>query len=66
MASTPSPTHESILSATMVRLGSILESIPVSDQVYFDVRGAALVRKDLIIGVPDGLIKIWSERNATA
>ena len=66
MASTPSPAHESILSAIMVWLGSVLESIPVSDQVYFDVRGAALVRKDSIIGVPDGLIKIWSERNATA
>jgi len=66
MASTPSPTHESILSAVMIQLGSVLESIPVSDQVYFDIRGAALIKKDLIIGVPDGLIKIWSELNATA
>ena len=64
MASAPLPAHESILSVVMVRLGSVLESIPISDQVYFDVRGAALVRKDSIIGVPDGLIKIWSERNA--
>ena len=66
MASAPSPAHESILSAVVVRLGSVLESIPISDQVYFDVRGATLIRKDSIIGVPDGLIKIWSERNATA
>ena len=66
MASAPLPAHESILSAVMIRLGSVLESIPVLDQVYFDIRGAALVRKDSIIGVPDGLIKIWSEHNATA
>jgi len=66
MASAPSPAHESILSVVMIRLSSVLESIPVSDQVYFDIRGAALVKKDSIIEVPDGLIKIWSELNATA
>ena len=66
MASAPLPTHESILCVVMIRLSSILESIPVSGQVYFDVRGATLVRKDSIIGVPDGLIKIWSKHNATA
>ena len=66
MASAPLPTHESILCAVMIQLGSVLESIPVSGQVYFDIRGTALVRKDSIIGIPDGLIKIWSEHNATA
>ncbi|KIM63807.1 hypothetical protein SCLCIDRAFT_23975 [Scleroderma citrinum Foug A] len=66
MASTPLPAHESILCVVRIRLGSILESIPVSGRVYFDIRSAALVRKDSIIGVPDGLVKIWSECNATA
>jgi len=37
MASAPSPAHESILSAVMIRLGSVLESIPVSGRVYFDI-----------------------------
>ena len=66
MASAPTPAHESILSAVMIRLGSVLESIPVSGQVHFDIQGATLIRKDSIISVPDGLIKIWSECNTTA
>ena len=60
MVSSPTPAHESIISALMDSLCNMLASIPAPDDaLYFRTHTNSYLQEDSICAVPDGTIMMW-------
>ena len=68
MVLSPTPTHESILTAVRDRLTYVLGGIPVdSYNVYLESKPAAGIRMSTGVSwIPDGVLDLWSEHNTTS